>query len=79
VASGRERASSALTETGTDESRAEAVFEDLTQHGYDVFIDYEGIASGNLETIILENIRARAYFLVLLTPNESGPLLGSSG
>jgi hypothetical protein len=52
----------------TDESWALAVFENLTQHGYDVFIDYDGIASGNFATVILENIRARAHFLVLLTP-----------
>jgi hypothetical protein len=52
----------------TDESWALAVFGDLTQHGYDVFIDYEGLASGNFETAILENIGAQAHFLVLLTP-----------
>jgi DNA-binding CsgD family transcriptional regulator len=51
-----------------DEPWALAVFENLTQHGYDVFIDYDGIASGSFETVILENIRARAHFLVLLTP-----------
>ena len=51
-----------------DESWGLAIFQDLTQHGYDVFIDYEGIASGDFETVILENIRARAHFLVLLTP-----------
>jgi TIR domain-containing protein/tetratricopeptide repeat protein len=51
-----------------DESWGLAVFQDLTQHGYDVFIDYDGIASGKFQTIILENIRARAHFLVLLTP-----------
>ena len=51
-----------------DESWALAIFQDLTQHGYDVFIDYGGIASGNFEAVILENIRARAHFLVLLTP-----------
>jgi hypothetical protein len=45
-----------------------AIFQDLTQHGYDVFIDYDGLASGNFETNILENIKARAHFLVLLTP-----------
>jgi TIR domain len=45
-----------------------AIFQYLTQHGYDVFIDYDGIASGKFETIIFENIRARAHFLVLLTP-----------
>jgi hypothetical protein len=52
----------------TDESWALAVFENLTQHGYDVFIDYDGIASGSFATVILENIKARAHFLVLLTP-----------
>src|SRR5215467_1599536 len=51
-----------------DEAWGLAVFQDLTQHGYDVFIDYDGIASGNFETVILENIKARAHFLVLLTP-----------
>jgi V8-like Glu-specific endopeptidase len=51
-----------------DESWARAVFGDLYHHGYDVFIDYDGIASGSFETVILENIRARAHFLVLLTP-----------
>jgi TPR repeat protein len=52
----------------TDESWGLAIFQDLTQHGYDVFIDYDGIASGDFETLILENIRARAHFLALLTP-----------
>jgi hypothetical protein len=52
----------------TDEPWALAVFGDLTQHGYDVFVDYDGLASGNFETAILENIKARAHFLVLLTP-----------
>ena len=51
-----------------DESWGLAIFQNLTQHGYDAFIDYDGIASGNFETAILENIRARAHFLVLLTP-----------
>jgi tetratricopeptide (TPR) repeat protein len=45
------------------------VFHDLTQHGYDAFIDFQGIASGGFEQVILENIRARAHFLVLLTPS----------
>jgi tetratricopeptide (TPR) repeat protein len=34
-----------------------------------VFIDYSGIASGDFERAILENITARAHFLVLLTPS----------
>jgi TCP-1/cpn60 chaperonin family/TIR domain len=51
-----------------DEAWGLAIYQDLTHHGYDVFIDYDGIASGNFETAILENIKARAHFLVLLTP-----------
>jgi hypothetical protein len=46
-----------------------AVYKDLTHHGIDVFIDYQKIGSGAFESIILENIRARAHFLVLLTPS----------
>ena len=46
-----------------------AIFQDLKHHGYDTFIDFQGIASGGFEPVILENIRARAHFLVLLTPS----------
>ena len=46
-----------------------AIFQNLKQDGYDVFIDYGGIASGDFERVILENINARAHFLVLLTPS----------
>jgi tetratricopeptide (TPR) repeat protein len=46
-----------------------SIFQNLTQHGYDVFFDYNGIASGDFERVILGNITARAHFLVLLTPS----------
>ena len=46
-----------------------AIFQNLKGHGYDVFFDYTGVASGDFETVILENIRARAHFLLLLTPS----------
>jgi hypothetical protein len=46
-----------------------AIYQNLTHRGYDVFFDYQGIGSGDFERIILENIRARAHFLVLLTPS----------
>src|SRR5688572_19454352 len=46
-----------------------AIYQSLTHHGYDVFFDYEGIGAGDFEQVILENIRARAHFLVLLTPS----------
>jgi tetratricopeptide (TPR) repeat protein len=45
------------------------VWQFLTQKGYDVFLDYKGIASGDFESAILENIRSRAHFLVILTPS----------
>jgi tetratricopeptide (TPR) repeat protein len=46
-----------------------AIFQNLTNNGYDVFIDYSGIASGDFERMILGNITARAHFLVVLTPS----------
>lgn len=46
-----------------------AIYQHLTQHGYDVFVDYSGIGSGSFATVILENIRSRAHFLVVLTPS----------
>ena len=46
-----------------------AVSQNLTFHGYDVFFDFNGIASGDFESVILGNIRARAHFIVLLTPS----------
>jgi hypothetical protein len=46
-----------------------AIYQYLNHHGYDAFIDFQGIASGGFEQVILENIRARAHFLVLLTPS----------
>src|ERR1039458_4692170 len=46
-----------------------AIFQSLHQYGYDVFFDYNGIASGDFESVILGNITARAHFLVLLTPS----------
>jgi len=51
-----------------DRWQALAVYKDLTHHGYDVFIDYEGISAGDFEQAIIENIRARAHFVLLLTP-----------
>lgn len=46
-----------------------AVYQDLTHHGYDVFFDYQSIDSGDFEKVIIENIKARAHFLVILTPS----------
>src|SRR5215469_3399041 len=52
----------------TDSFSALAIYQNLTKHGYDVFLDYSGIGSGDFERVIVENITARAHFLVLLTP-----------
>jgi tetratricopeptide (TPR) repeat protein len=46
-----------------------AVSQNLTHYGYDVFFDFNGITSGDFEQIIIENIKARAHFLLLLTPS----------
>ena len=47
-----------------------SIFQNLTHLGYDVFFDFHGIASGDFERVILANIKARAHFLVLLTPSS---------
>ncbi len=47
-----------------------AIYQHLTSNGFDVFFDYTGIAGGDFERIIQENIQSRAHFLVLLTPSS---------
>ena len=46
-----------------------AIFHNLTHHGYDVFFDFNGIASGDFERVIVGNITSRAHFLLVLTPS----------
>jgi tetratricopeptide (TPR) repeat protein len=46
-----------------------AIYQSLAHRGYDVFFDFESINSGDFEQIILGNIRARAHFIVILTPS----------
>src|SRR6516164_1795981 len=53
----------------TNVSWALAIFQNLTQQGYDVFYDFMSIGSGDFESVIVENVKARAHFLVLLTPS----------
>lgn len=48
---------------------AMAIYQDLVAHDYDVFIDYLNINSGDFEQIIIGNIKARAHFLIVLTPS----------
>jgi hypothetical protein len=52
----------------TDVYTALAVYENLKNQGYDVFFDYRSISSGDFEQIIISNIRARAHFILILTP-----------
>ena len=66
---GRIEKSVFLSYRRTNFSWALAIYQDLTQHGYDVFFDYNSIPAGDFETLILENVRARAHFLVVLTPS----------
>jgi tetratricopeptide (TPR) repeat protein len=47
---------------------ARAILQDLRGHGFDVFMDVESIDSGEFDEIILNQIAARTYFLVILTP-----------
>ena len=53
----------------TNAFMALAIYQHLTAQGYDVFLDYTGIASGDFESSILENVRARSHFLIVLTPS----------
>ncbi|MBN1680208.1 MAG: tetratricopeptide repeat protein [Anaerolineae bacterium] len=46
---------------------ARAIFQDLRAHAYDVFMDTESIDSGVFDTIILNQIAARAHFVLVLT------------
>ena len=49
---------------------ARAILQDLKAHGYDVFVDVESIDSGSFERVILNQIEARAHFLLILTPGS---------
>ncbi|MEW6401827.1 MAG: TIR domain-containing protein [Chloroflexota bacterium] len=51
-----------------DISWALAVYQYLTGQRYDVFFDYSSIPSGDFEQIIVSNIKARAHFILILTP-----------
>ena len=47
---------------------AMALYQHLTEHGVDAFYDIESIRAGQFDTIILNQIAARPYFLLVLTP-----------
>ncbi len=46
---------------------ARAIFQDLRDHEYDVFMDVESIDSGQFNQIILNQIEAKAHFILILT------------
>jgi len=48
---------------------ARLVYQDLTTHGYDVFMDVERMDSGAFDQIILRQVAARAHFILILTPS----------
>jgi hypothetical protein len=51
-------------------SLARAIFMELRHHHHDVFMDVDSIGSGQFDLIILNQIAARPYFLLLLTPES---------
>ncbi|MBN8591384.1 MAG: tetratricopeptide repeat protein [Anaerolineae bacterium] len=48
---------------------ARAVYDDLHKRGYDVYLDIETGESGDFSQTILQQIDARAHFLLILTPS----------
>jgi TIR domain len=52
------------------ESLALLIRKDLIEHRFDVFMDQESLASGELERAILSQIEAREHFIVLLQPGS---------
>ncbi|GAB4573120.1 MAG: hypothetical protein Kow0077_14530 [Anaerolineae bacterium] len=49
---------------------ARAIYEHLSNHGFDVFLDYEKIDAGDFEHTILSQVDARAHFIPILTPGS---------
>lgn len=47
---------------------ARSIFLDLKAHGWDVFLDVNTIDSGDFDRIILNQIAARAHFVLLISP-----------
>lgn len=49
---------------------ARLIFDALQARGYSVFIDIESIDSGKFDRIILNQIAARAHFILILSPSS---------
>jgi tetratricopeptide (TPR) repeat protein len=52
----------------TDKGTARAVYQALTSRGYDCFLDYQSINSGDWLATILTQVAARAHFVLILSP-----------
>ncbi len=48
---------------------ARAVYANLRANGYDAFLDYQSLDSGDFSQSLLNQIAARAHFVVILTPS----------
>lgn len=53
----------------TNSFMALAVYQALSHQGYDCFLDYQNIDSGAFDQIILNQVKARAHFILILTPS----------
>jgi tetratricopeptide (TPR) repeat protein len=53
----------------TNNWTALAIFQNLNANGYDVFFDYKSIPSGDFEQAIVENVKSRAHFIIVLSPS----------
>jgi tetratricopeptide (TPR) repeat protein len=51
----------------TNQFMAMNIYKSLTERGYDVFLDYNSIHSGDFEQNIFANIKSRAHFILILT------------
>lgn len=49
---------------------ARLVYKDLRSHGWDVFLDVNTMDSGDFDRIILNQIGARAHFILLISPDS---------
>lgn len=53
----------------TNEMHARAVYQALKAHNFDCFLDFQNIDAGAFDQIILSQIKARAHFVLILTPS----------
>jgi len=54
----------------TSQYPARSIYQDLKAHGWDVFLDVNTIDNGDFDRIILNQIAARAHFILLISPDS---------